>query len=240
MNLSMSQIHPEWRNIVLSATAQMDQEYLSNISTQNNIIPNKDHIFNAFTIPISKVQYILLGESPYPRIDSANGYAFWDAKVKKLWSTSGLTKEVNRATSLRNFIKMLLISSGKLSPLDTSQTAISKINKTNMINTLTELFNCLLDNGFLLLNATLVLSGESVKKDAINWRPFIEYIICQVYKSNNNTKLILFGKIAKEILSMDIPDMQKLCAEHPYNISFINNPNVLAFFKPLILLNKKP
>ncbi len=239
MQLNMSKIHPSWVNIVSSAISRMDQEYLNYIANQDKIIPNKNQILNAFTIPLNKVNYILLGESPYPRTDSANGYSFWDAKVTMLWSESGLTKEINRATSLRNFIKMLLITSGKLLKSNTSQEAISKINKDQLITTLPELFSYLLDNGFLLLNASLVLSGKSVKMDAKHWRPFIEHIICQIYQHNKNVELILFGKIAKEILSMKIPTMNKLCVEHPYNISFINNPEIHSFFKPFKLLTRK-
>ena len=60
----------------------------------------------------------------------ANGYAFWDAAVNELWSDNGLSKAVNRATSLRNFIKMLLVTEGALSlgkPLDAPAAGVRKL-----------------------------------------------------------------------------------------------------------------
>ena len=59
-----------------------------------------------------QVNYVLFGES-LPRRASANGYAFWDAAVKIMVSF-GNSKTVNRATSLLNILKMLLIAEGCL------------------------------------------------------------------------------------------------------------------------------
>ena len=97
--------------------------------------------------PLSSVRTILFGESPYPREGSANGYAFWDAAVENLWSDSGLSKAVNRATSLRNFIKMLLLARGDLNH-DFSQPAIAQLDKSTFHRTADEFFTGLLNKGF--------------------------------------------------------------------------------------------
>jgi uracil-DNA glycosylase len=238
MSICMSKIHPSWKLIVENALMSMDQQYLKIICQQPDILPIKDNILNAFSVPLDQVKFIMIGESPYPRINSANGYAFWDASVNTLWSKSGLSKEVNRATSLRNFIKMLLITSGRLKINSQSQIEISKIEKSNLINTLHDLFNNLLEKGFLLLNASLVLSNNAKQIDAKYWKPFIEYIISEVYQVNHSVKLLLFGKIANKVLSMDLPNIDRLCSEHPYNLTFISNIEILEFFKPLNLLEK--
>ena len=47
---------------------------------------------------------------------------------------------------------------------------------------------------------------------------------------------VLFGQIAFKILKSY--QFKGLIAEHPYNMSFITNPDVLNFFKPLDLLNR--
>ena len=111
-------------------------------------------------MPVAQTHYVLFGESPYPRAKSANGYAFWDAAVTDLWSESGLSKAVNRATSLRNIIKMLLVAEGKLTLVHTGQADIAKLDKTGLIATNAELFQQFLTHGFLLLNATPVLHAD--------------------------------------------------------------------------------
>lgn len=235
----LESIHPSWRAIIISALNTMDQTYLHHLSQTEDWLPGSNAIFRAFSVPFEKVNYVLLGESPYPRKESANGYAFWDQAVKTLWSSTGLSKQVNRATSLRNIIKMLLIAEGLLDPKDTSQTAITNINKQSLIQTNDELFHHLLEKGFLLLNASLVLQSTPVKKDANVWKPFIHHLLRALNKKNKNIELILFGRIAHR-LDQDIIDafQHKLYAEHPYNLSFIQHPDVIEFFKPFHLLRK--
>jgi len=49
--------------------------------------------------------------------------------------------------------------------------------------------------------------------------------------------LILLGKIAKLIEQFEeATHFEQLHAEHPYNLSFIHNPQVLEFFKTFELL----
>lgn len=234
LSLELTHVHSEWMPIVKSALAHVDQDYLTELSQSDDWLPGKSGIFNAFSQPLSKTHYLLLGESPYPRKDSANGYAFWDARVGELWSDKGLSKTVNRATSLRNMIKMLLHARGDLSD-DFSQASIARLDKSPYVRTLDELFNNLLDKGFLLLNASLVLSDKRVGYDAKQWKPFMHHLLAHLEKVKPSLKLLLFGKIAQEVELAS--HFECLVAEHPYNISFITNPRVLEFFKPLDLLN---
>lgn len=231
--------HSSWQKHLDLALQSMDSHYLASLTQTNNWLPGIDHIFNAFSLPLQQVHYILLGESPYPRAQSANGYAFWDAAVKDIWSPTGLSKPVNRATSLRNIIKMLLVAEGALNPHHTSQTDIACIDKKNFAQTNAELFTHLLEKGFLLLNTSLVFQKDRVKKDARLWRPFLEYIVNVLMQKRPQAKWILFGRIAHELDDIiNQPGLKKLCAEHPYNHSFITNEEVLTFFRPLHLLNK--
>ena len=73
-----------------------------------------DRLLAAFQRDRAGVRYLLIGESPYPRRASANGIAFYDAAVDSLWSEQGLSKAVNRATSLRNIVKTALLAEGLL------------------------------------------------------------------------------------------------------------------------------
>lgn len=100
----MLNVHPEWQETIKTAYNALDEDY-RNFIENGDFIPARSKIFNAFkTLPKSKVKYILFGQDPYPREKSATGHAFIDGAVKKIFSDKGLSKEVNRATSLRNFV----------------------------------------------------------------------------------------------------------------------------------------
>ena len=144
----MEQVHPQWREMVVHGLGLMDTNYLKQLQSSENWLPGINAMLAAFSLPLSETHYILLGESPYPRAQSANGYAFWDNAVGSLWSETGLSKEVNRATSLRNLIKMLLFARGDLS-LDFSQEAISKIDKAQYVQTVQQLFGAFLGGSAL-------------------------------------------------------------------------------------------
>jgi uracil-DNA glycosylase len=233
MNSLIASTHPQWHSILHNALEQVDKNYLLNLQRNQNWLPGINNLLAAFSLSLSDTRYILLGESPYPRPASANGYAFWDKAVKSLWSEKGLSREVNRATSLRNWIKMLLVARGDLDT-DLSQTAIAKLDKSAFYQTGEELFNFLIKKGFLLLNASLVYSKGDIRLHAREWKPFMNSLFAQLTVSKPSVQLLLFGRIAKEI--PQTTDFSCLIAEHPYNLSFINNSSVLEFFKPLDLL----
>lgn len=238
--LNYSIIHTSWRPLTNEAMKQVDLAYLEQLQQNADWLPGSEQIFAAFSLALPKTNYILFGESPYPRAQSANGYAFWDSAVHELWSPNGLSKEVNRATSLRNFIKMLLLAEGLLSDTDTSQSAIAALDKENLVSTVDELFENFQRQGILLLNASLVLSKKPVVQDAKCWRPFLNTLLNSLAKKYANLELILLGNIAKVIAQLPSANQFKqFHAEHPYNISFIYNKEVQAFFKPMRLLRKK-
>ena len=239
--LSLAPVHPSWRTIVTTALASIDDHYRKFLETNTSWFPGHKQIFNAFSLACSQVNYVLLGESPYPRADSANGFAFWDARVTQLWSERGLSKAVNRATSLRNFIKMLLVAEGYLNCSDTSQAAIAALPKNNLVSSCEELFTNMQARGILLLNASLVLSEQPVRFDAKAWHSFMQHILDALYQARPHSELLLFGKIAEVIKTF--PSSQKMrymTAEHPYNLSFISNPEVLSLFSNMQLLQRFP
>ncbi len=230
-------IDPSWQPIVTTALQHMDPAYLHCLQHTTGWLPGPATIFNAFSLPLANVRYILFGESPYPRTESANGYAFWDNAVGSLWSETGLSKPVNRATSLRNLIKMLLIAENRIPAQEMNQIRISQLPKTGLVQTAADLFTNMQQHGILLLNASLVLSDRPMRHDAKAWRSFMASLLQQVYQVRPDIQLILLGNIAKII--QELPGQHAFpafCAEHPYNISFITNTDVQQFFKPLQLL----
>lgn len=224
-----NQADVSWQPLLAQAASTLPQDYLDFLSC-HAWLPGKEKIFNAFVQPLSHTNYILYGESPYPRQASANGFAFWDAAVQEVWSEKGLSKSVNRATSLRNFFKMLLATD-----------ALPSLSAR--IQTLEQLFNNFLRHGFLLLNFNLSLSTLDKNKEAKYWLPFHESLLAQIKQhracyAQPLPKLILLGKIAEKILAL--PSSQAyptLIAEHPYNLSFIQNATVKNFFQAFNLLS---
>jgi uracil-DNA glycosylase len=226
----------EWHPLLQQAVSKMDSDYIKQINNNIDWLPKIPQLFAAFSQPLSKTTYILLGESPYPRLASANGYAFWDNSINSIWSPTGLSKPVNRATSLRNLVKMFLYSRGNLTN-NMSQQAIAELDKSPYLQTVPELFQAFLAHGFLLLNASLIYSEGRVLYHAKQWRPFIDSLFKQILKFNSSIQIILLGRVSKNF--SDAGFISKIEAEHPYNISFITNPEINKFFQPLDLIGAK-
>ncbi len=229
-------IDKSWQDIIKNALSSLDSEYIKFLEN-NDYLPGKERIFQAFkTLPKERVQYILFGQDPYPREKSAIGYAFIDGAVKSLWSEKGLSKEVNRAVSLRNFIKANLVANGYLDVKDTSQKAISAIEKSDFITSIYQLKNNFEKNGVLLLNAALVFTSKKESNfHAKKWLFFMQELLFSIDKE---IKLILFGNFAKELYQKLQPPQEAIFLEHPYNHSFISNKKVYKLFGPMQLLQK--
>ena len=228
-----------WQPLLDDAYASLSQEYRTFLESNKDYFPTKENYFNAFkTLAREDVRYILFGQDPYPRVESAGGYAFIDTNVKILFSANGLSKEVNKATSLRNFIKMALVASGDLTSEDTSQSAIIKVNKNQMIDSIEDLRKNFEKNGILLLNTALIFEDKkSSIKHVKAWRSFMQTLLRGL--EGEDIKLILFGTHAKA-LKKDLP-LEKFDAielEHPYNHTFISNPKALNLFGEMKLLEK--
>jgi uracil-DNA glycosylase len=219
----------------------LDDSYIEFLKNDSGYIPTKTNIFNALkTLAKNDVKFVLFGQDPYPRRESASGYAFIDGAVKEIFSSNGtLAKEVNRATSLRNFIKMALVAKGDLSLMDTSPKAIEKINKANLIDSIEELKNNFEKNGILLLNTSLVFTDKkSTTYHTRAWKPFMEDLLSSF--DRNRVKLILFGNAAKELYKSmpDISSFEAIELEHPYNLSFISNSKAIELFGPMDLMER--
>ena len=228
-----------WQKILEKAYLSLDKEYRDFLEKDKNYFPASSDYFNAFTtLPREKVKYILFGQDPYPRKESAGGYAFIDEKVQTLFSDKGLSKEVNRATSLRNFVKMALLARGDLQTGDLSQEAITRIDKQNLIASIEALRNNFEKNGVLLLNTALIFTDKrSSSKHVRAWNPFMKTLLEELQE--DAPKLILFGTHAKALKKkLPLENFDTIEVEHPYNHTFIQNEEVLKLFAPMKLLEK--
>jgi uracil-DNA glycosylase len=240
--LKDSAVHEEWRAPLSQALQAVSTEYLASLVRDPLWLPGMNQLLRAFRRDLSGCRYILFGESPYPRMQSANGIAFYDGAVNELWSEQGLSKAVNRATSLRNIMKTALLAEQLLQPDahgKLSQSAIASLSKQGLVQTIHELFDTLQQRGFLLFNATPVLHPE--RKPALEarfWTGFVDSLLTRIAERKKELPtLLLWGKVAQQINAM--PSAQpypKLISEHPYNLSFIQNPAIRALFSQLKIL----
>ena len=236
--------HPSWRPALergLHAVAAADPAYLPALAA-DTYLPTRGRLFAAFAQPLDAVRYVLVGEGPYPREDSATGVCFMDGAVGALWSEAGLSKQVNRATSLRNFMKMLLVADGQLQEGDTGGAAMAPVAAraradAHTIQTLPELQANLTARGFLLLNAALVFRAHVAPvKDAKAWKPFLQTVLAEL--AAVKPVLVLWGKIAEQLQALpEAAVLPQAAAEHPYNLSFIGNKDMQALFGPMQLLH---
>ncbi|WP_036168748.1 uracil-DNA glycosylase [Massilia sp. 9096] len=228
----------------LRAMAKATPDYLPALA-EDRYLPTGGRLFAAFSLPLDGVRYVLVGEGPYPREESATGVCFMDGAVGALWSATGLSKPVNRATSLRNFMKMLLVAGGQLTIDDTGGAALAPIAKASeargMIQTLPELQDNLTGEGFLLLNASLVFRKHVAPVvDARAWLPLLRAVFAALAAQATQPTLVLWGKIAEQLDK--VPETQQfpsIRAEHPYNLSFIGHQGMQQFFGPMRLLQRR-
>jgi len=234
-------VDPSWKEIVEYAYDGLSPKYREFLEKDKGYFPTFSNFLNAFhTLELKNTKYVLFGQDPYPRRESANGYAFIDANVKTLFSQKGFSKEVNKATSLRNFLKMLLLSDGYLKEEDLSQEAISKIDKSEFIDSIDALRENFERSGVLLLNTALVFTcKEDTKLHVKEFRVFMHRFLSRL--SKYNIELILFGAMAKDI-KKSLPsalEFKTVETPHPYNVGFITDEKVQKFFKPLHLFHKR-
>ncbi len=233
-------VDSSWQEIIEYAYGGLSPEYREFLEKDEGYFPTFSNFLNVFhTLSLDKTKYILFGQDPYPRQKSANGYAFIDANVKSIFSLKGFSKEVNKATSLRNFFKMLLLCDGYLKENNLTQEAISKIDKSEFINSIDELRLNFERNGILLLNTALVFTcKEDTKLHVKEFRVFMQRLLSRL--TEYNIELILFGSMAKDV-KKSLPsalEFKTIETLHPYNIGFIADKKVQEFFKPFSLFRK--
>ena len=246
---ALERADPSWQAILLQGLQAMlaaSPGYVETLAAPGDFLPTDGRLFAAFAQPLERVRYVLVGEGPYPRAESATGVCFMDGAVKRLWSDEaggGLSKAVNKATSLRNFMKMLLVADGRLAPDDTGTVALARIaaesrGAAGAVQTLGEIQQKFFDAGFLLLNATLVFRASvAPAKDARAWMPFLQTVLAAL--RDRQPTLVLWGKIAEQLNTLpEARALPQIAAEHPYNLSFITNGNMHARFQPMQLLRR--
>lgn len=230
--------HPSWQPLLGRAYEALAPQYRAFLEAKEGYFPAQ--FLAAFSsLGRHETKAILFGQDPYPRKESAIGYAFIDGAVGELFAPSGFSKPVNRATSLRNFLKMQLVSEGLLDSSNLSQEAIASANKQGLIGTMDALRRNFEREGILLLNTALVFTcKEETAYHAKAFKPFMQVLLEGL--CGEGKELILFGNMAKEVEKL-LPashDYTLIKTLHPYNMGFIHDAKVQAYFGPKRLLQR--
>jgi uracil-DNA glycosylase len=230
-------IDESWFDTIKASISRFDDNYVAFLLNDTGYFPKLCAAFSAFkTLKKNEVKYILFGQDPYPRVDSAIGYAFIDGRVKDIFADKGFSKEVNRATSLRNLLKHLLVCEGLLECDNLAKEAIGKIDKSGIVKSLDELRINLIKNGFLLLNMSLVFEDKSKSKQHIKeWSGFTHELLRQI--ESKDITLVLLGNYAKKISDLKL-NFGIFASSHPYVNSFICDKRNIEFFKGFGLMKK--
>ena len=94
----------------------------------------------------------------------------------------------------------------------------------------------------MLLNATPVLHPRRKPVlEARYWQAFLERLLAAIAEqAKQPITLLLWGKIAQQIDAIAASTAyRKLVCEHPYNLSFIDNPQMQALFAQIAPLRKR-
>ncbi|MCP4471202.1 MAG: uracil-DNA glycosylase, partial [Gammaproteobacteria bacterium] len=104
-----------------------------------------------------------------------------------------------------------------------------------------ELFANLERSGFLMLNATPVLHPQ--RKPALEARYWSRFLDCLLNRIAQNASrritLVLWGQIAKLLATLPASaGYDQIICEHPYNLSFIGNPDMQRLLSTLRMLQQ--
>jgi len=143
-------------------------------------------------------------------------------------------------------MKMLMVADGLLKPDQTTGEAVARVAVNAMlpgsgfIQALPDLQDKLTGEGFLLLNAALVFRPHVPPvREAKAWRPLLEVVLEALASRAGQPAptLVLWGKIAQWLDGLPaLAAFPRTVAEHPYNLSFIQNPDMQQLFGPMHLL----
>ena len=73
VNLDLSRIHESWNNFFYS---QIDKLRIIDNLIQGDVTPNRDNVFKIFSMPISQIRFVIVGQDPYPQKNHATGRSF--------------------------------------------------------------------------------------------------------------------------------------------------------------------
>lgn len=180
--------------------------------------PPLKYVFRAFEeCPFDKTSVVLIGQDPYPQIETADGLAF-SCSIKD-----------KPEVSLMHIFKGIK---------DSVKVEFQDPNPTNDLKRWA-------DQGVLLLNSALTTTIGKPGTHQLLWKPFLVHVLDSLIWSNLDVIYVFMGKKAQEYMDL-IPDNNcKIAVEHPAAASYRNEEWIHEDMfnrinECLLLQNKKP
>lgn len=179
--------------------------------------PPMKHIFRAFEeCPYDKVNVIIIGQDPYPQIETADGLAF-SCSIKD-----------KPEVSLQHIFKAI------------KESVPQELQDPNPTNNLDRWAK----QGVLLLNSAFTCTIGKPGTHYLLWRPFLVNVIDSVIWNKPDMVYVFLGKKAQDYMDL-IPDTGcKIAVEHPaaaaYKGSIWDHGNMFNKINECLELQGKP
>jgi uracil-DNA glycosylase len=157
-------IHSSWTPYLEPLFDLPEVKKLNNILHKVNYLPEREDIFNVFTMPLNKIRVVILGQDPYPDPQHPIGYAF-------------ATKSKNIPKSLQAI--HIAIANAGIHPIEAIKDPTLKAWR---------------DQGIFLLNPALTVKQWNSGSHLRYWKRFTEGVIKVISKENPCIWLLWGGK----------------------------------------------
>ena len=223
LNRLLQPVHASWIDLLREQLQCLDHAFADELEADPAWLPGADRCLAAFAVPRGDVRVVWLGESPYPRTDSATGLSFQDGAVGEIFRDDGrLAVGINRATSLRNVLKAWFVATNRLDVGATSSRHVKNMDRDGIVARLDEVFDRGRQCGWLWLNAGLSFRPARPKAAQIRaWEPLVNFVLRDV--SARSARVALMGRFAERF---EPASAEPLLSVHPRREEFIENPDV--------------
>ena len=202
-NRLLSAAHPSWHSVLRQALQKMDPCFLECLRCcPDHWLPRPEKCFAAFEKPKQNVRVVWLGESPYLRRASATGLSFQDGRVDKLFcSDGGLSKNVNKATSLRAILKAWFVATGRLDHQKTNKEHIEKDVQERADLHATGTFRARPVPRLAVVECRIEsIFGRTTKMDKEaqidKWKPFVEHVLRSLAQESRVAHVRAYGRLS--------------------------------------------
>ena len=228
LNRLLQPVHPSWRNLLGEQLQNLNGAFAEELEADPAWLPGADRCLAAFSIPRCEVRVVWLGESPYPRQESATGLSFQDGAVHEIFRGDGrFVLRINQATSLRNVLKAWFVATDRLAVGQTSSDHVRRMERHGLVAGLAEVFDRGRQSGWLWLNAGLSLRPARPKAAQIRmWEPLVNAVLRDV--SARGARVALMGKFAERF---ECACRHPLGSVHPRRECFMANQDVTGLLR---------
>ena len=228
LNRLLQPVHVSWRNFLREQLQNLDEAFVEELEADPAWFPGADRCLAAFSVPRCDVCVVWLGESPFPRRESATGLSFQDGAVNELFREDGrLSVQINRATSLRNMLKAWFVATDRLAVGRTSSDHVKCMDRRRLVASLDEVFYRGQQSGWLWLNAGLSLRPVRPKRAQIQmWEQLVRAVLSDV--SARGARVVLMGRYAERFAAVS---GDPLVSVHPCREAFIANQDVTGLLR---------